>query len=46
VDHGVTNEPVLVSGLKSSVERMARPRSNRSAFVPLSEVERPREAGA
>lgn len=46
VDHGVGSEPVLVAGLKSSVERTARPRSNRSSFVPLSEVERPREAGA
>ena len=44
VDHGVGSEPVLVAGLKSSVERTARPRSNRSSFVPLSEVERPREA--
>lgn len=46
VDHGGTHEPVLVAGLKSSVERTAKPRSNRSAFVPLSEFEGPRDTGS
>jgi len=46
VDHGSTREPVLVAGLKSSVERTAKPRSNRSAFVPLSVFERPRDTGS
>lgn len=46
VDHGMTNEPALVAGITSRPERSVRPRSRRSAFVPLVEIERPRERGA
>jgi MerR family transcriptional regulator, copper efflux regulator len=42
VDHGMSDEPALVAGIKSRPERSARPTSRRSAFVPLHEVDRPR----
>jgi hypothetical protein len=45
VDHGMSNEPALVAGITSRPERSARPRSRRSAFVPLQEVDRPRPRG-
>jgi hypothetical protein len=34
------------AGIKSRPERTSRPRSRRSAFVPLQDVDRPRERGA
>jgi len=45
VDHGMDDEPALVAGIKSRPERSARPTSRRSAFVPLIDVDRPRERG-
>jgi DNA-binding transcriptional MerR regulator len=46
IDHGMSSEPALVAGITSRPERSARPKSRRSAFVPLQEVDRPRERGA
>jgi DNA-binding transcriptional MerR regulator len=40
-DHGMAAEPVLLAGLKTRPDRTARPRSNRSDFVPLREVLEP-----
>jgi DNA-binding transcriptional MerR regulator len=46
VDHGMSIEPALVAGVTTRPERSARPTSRRSAFVPLQDIERPREGHA
>ena len=40
-DHGMAAEPALLAGITTRPERSARPRSNRSDFVPLREVLKP-----
>ena len=44
-DHEVA-EPPLVTGITARPEKHARPRSHRSDFVPLRDIESPRDRGA
>ena len=45
-DHGMSNEPALVAGIKTGPERAPRPAARRGAFVSLRELERPHGSGA
>ena len=46
LDHGMSGEPALVAGITSHNERASRPPARRGAFVPLQEIDRPRDGEA